>query len=113
MTEDHFRQILQTELAGFPAEYSNEIENVEICIEDTHEKDHRVLALYEGVPLTRRTPGNYFGVMPDRITFYKETICSTCESEAEVKVAVHHVLRHEVAHYFGISDDRLREMGKY
>jgi predicted Zn-dependent protease with MMP-like domain len=112
VTDERFHEIVDAELAAFPKQFSDLLENVEILIED-HNEDSNILALYRGIPLTKRTPQNYFGVMPDTITFYKSTISRHCNTEQDVIVAVHHVLRHEVAHYFGISDDRLRELGQY
>ena len=69
-----------------------------------------LLGLYEGVPLTSRTTG-YSGVLPDRITIYRQAICAACWSESEVAEQVRRTVIHEVAHHFGIDDDRLRELG--
>lgn len=77
--------------------------------------DHRspaggLLGLYEGVPLTERE--SYGGlVMPDRITIYRQSILDMCASEEEVVEEVRRTVVHEVAHHFGIDDDRLTELG--
>ena len=69
-----------------------------------------LLGLYEGVPLTSRTTG-YAGVLPDRITIYRQAISSICQTEQEVAVQVRKTVIHEVAHHFGIDDRRLHELG--
>ncbi len=69
-----------------------------------------LLGLYQGVPLTSRTT-NYAGVLPDRITIYRRAICAACRTEEEVADQVRRTIIHEVAHHFGIDDDRLRELG--
>ena len=69
-----------------------------------------LLGLYQGVPLTSRT-SSYAGVLPDRITIYRKAICAICRTESEVAEQVRRTVIHEVAHHFGIDDDRLRELG--
>jgi predicted Zn-dependent protease with MMP-like domain len=69
-----------------------------------------LLGLYQGIPLTNRTT-NYAGVLPERITIYRLAICAICNSEAEVVEQVRRTVIHEVGHYFGIDDERLRELG--
>jgi len=69
-----------------------------------------LLGLYQGIPLTNRTT-NYAGVLPDRITIYRLAICAICNSETEVVEQVRQTVIHEVGHYFGIDDERLRELG--
>src|ERR1700689_460201 len=69
-----------------------------------------LLGLYEGVPLTSRTT-QYAGVLPDRITIYRQAICALCRTEDEVADQVRRTVVHEVAHHFGIDDARLRELG--
>jgi predicted Zn-dependent protease with MMP-like domain len=66
--------------------------------------------LYQGVPLTGRTTG-YAGVLPDRITIYRQAICAACQTEQEVAGQVRRTVIHEIAHHFGIGDRRLRELG--
>ena len=68
-----------------------------------------MLGLYEGVPQTRRS--RYYGmVLPDRITVFQVPIEARCRSDDEVAVAIRRVVEHEIAHHFGISDARLREI---
>ena len=70
-----------------------------------------VLGLYEGVPLTERDDYGVQGPMPDRITIYRLPICAMCVDEAEVVEQVRITVVHEVAHHFGIDDQRLHDLG--
>jgi len=71
-----------------------------------------LFGLYQGIPLTRR--GHHYGlVLPDKITIFRGPIEMTSRSDAEIRARVRHTVIHEIAHHFGISDDRLREMGAY
>ena len=96
-------------LDGLPAGLGRLMSNVAVTVE------HRpgppgLLGLYEGIPLTSRTT-QYAGVLPDRITIYHQAICALCRTEDEVAGQVRRTVVHEVAHHFGIDDDRLRELG--
>jgi predicted Zn-dependent protease with MMP-like domain len=104
-----FEQMVATALDGLPAEFAGRMKNIAVLVE--HGPGPRgLLGLYQGVPLTSRTT-NYAGVLPDRITIYHQAICAICDTEAEVVEQVRRTVIHEVGHYFGISDDRLRELG--
>jgi predicted Zn-dependent protease with MMP-like domain len=106
---DEFEQMVGKALDGLPAEFAHLIKNVAVLVE--HGPGPRgLLGLYQGVPLTSRTT-NYAGVLPDRITIYQQAICAICDTEAEVVDQVRRTVIHEVGHYFGISDQRLRELG--
>ena len=71
-----------------------------------------LLGLYQGVPLTRRGI-HYSGVLPDRITLFRVNLLRDAATEEEVRQRVRHTVVHEIAHFFGISDDRLREIDRY
>jgi predicted Zn-dependent protease with MMP-like domain len=104
-----FEQMVVTALDSLPREFADLMKNVAVLVE--HNPGPRgLLGLYEGIPLTNRTT-NYAGVLPDRITIYRLAICAICDSEAEVVEQVRRTVIHEVGHYFGISDERLRELG--
>jgi len=106
---ERFEQMVATALDGLPPEFGDRMKNVAVLVE--HGPGPRgLLGLYEGVPLTSRTT-NYAGVLPDRITIYQRAICAICDSEEEVVEQVRRTVIHEVGHYFGISDARLRELG--
>lgn len=107
---ERFEQIVADALDSLPADLGKAMENVAVLVEN-HSPGHRLFGLYEGIPLTKRGPESYAGVMPDRITLYQQEICSVCSTEAEVVAQVRKTVIHEVAHYFGISDARLSELG--
>jgi predicted Zn-dependent protease with MMP-like domain len=85
--------------------------NVAVLVEDMGSSPN-LLGLYTGVPLTQRTT-NYAGFLPDRITIYRLPIISRCQDFGQVIESVRHTVIHEVAHHFGISDERLVELGAY
>ncbi|MGH3113179.1 MAG: metallopeptidase family protein [Gaiellaceae bacterium] len=82
---------------------------MQIVIED--QGSPGLLGLYQGIPQTRRDPGSYFGVLPDVITIYREPIESRARTAEELEREVRITVWHEIAHHFGISDERLRELG--
>jgi len=104
-----FEQLVADALDGLPEEFGGLMRNVAVTVEHWHGPPG-LLGLYEGVPLTSRTT-HYSGVLPDRITIYRQAICAGCWSESEVAEQVRKTVVHEVGHYFGISDARLRELG--
>jgi predicted Zn-dependent protease with MMP-like domain len=89
------------------------LDNVEILIEDDPPPDQRnLLGLYEGIPLTQRGMW-YTNVLPDRITLFRRTIQWTSRGDQqELQRVVRDTVIHEIAHYFGISDERLDELGR-
>jgi predicted Zn-dependent protease with MMP-like domain len=110
---DVFQLALEQALDGLPAEIAARIENVAIGVEEEAFGHPYRLGLYEGVPQTRRTSGYVFA-LPDRITLYRRSITRMAGDDPDaLREAVRHVLVHEIAHHFGISDDRLRELGAY
>ena len=106
---DRFEDLVATALDGLPPELGREMRNVAVTVQ--HEPGPpNLLGLYEGIPLTSRTTG-YAGVLPDRITIYQQAICEICDTEEEVADQVRRTVIHEVAHHFGIGDERLAELG--
>ncbi len=100
-------------LDGLPEWVQERLDNVEVLIEGRPPRSQPgMLGLYEGIPLTRRGSG-YFGVLPDRITLFRSSISREAFDEQELKRVVGHTVVHEIAHFFGISDDRLRELDRY
>ena len=110
VTNERFEELASEALATLPLELSSQIENLAIMVED-EAVGRSLFGLYEGIPLTKRGPTTYNGVMPDRITLYQTTICRYCNNEDEVKAQIRKTVLHEVAHHFGISDPRLEELG--
>jgi predicted Zn-dependent protease with MMP-like domain len=104
-----FEEMVVTALDGLPEELGQLMSNVAVTVE--HDPGPPgLLGLYEGIPLTDRT-SQYAGVLPDRITIYRQAICATCRTEQEVADEVRRTVIHEIAHHFGIDDDRLDELG--
>ncbi|HEY1664795.1 MAG TPA: metallopeptidase family protein [Trebonia sp.] len=106
---ERFEEMVASALDGLPADLGRLMSNVAVTVEQ-RPGPPGLLGLYEGVPLTSRTTG-YAGVLPDRITIYRQAICATCQTEQEVADQVRRTVIHEVAHHFGIDDARLRELG--
>jgi predicted Zn-dependent protease with MMP-like domain len=104
-----FEEMVATAMDGLPEELGKLIQNVAVTVEHGPGPPG-LLGLYQGVPLTSRT-SQYSGVLPDRITIYRRAICAICRTEEEVADQVRRTVIHEVGHYFGIDDNRLRELG--
>jgi predicted Zn-dependent protease with MMP-like domain len=79
-------------------------------VADRNAEEPELLGLYEGVALTERD-SNYAGSLPDTITIYSESLLEICDTEADVIEEVAITVIHEIAHHFGIDDDRLHELG--
>ena len=109
--EDTFGQLVEAALDSIPPELGRLMRNVAVVVEDMGASPN-LLGLYHGVPLTERTT-NYAGFLPDRITIYRLPIIRRCRDLQGVVDSVRHTVIHEVAHHFGISDERLEELGAY
>jgi predicted Zn-dependent protease with MMP-like domain len=96
-------------VAGLPRAIAEQIRNVAFGIDDGA-ADLDLLGLYEGVPLTSRT-GHYSLALPDTITIFRLPILLRCTTREDVFDAVEVTVKHEIGHYFGISDHRLHELG--
>jgi predicted Zn-dependent protease with MMP-like domain len=81
-----------------------------VLIADRHPDEADLLGLYEGVALTERD-SNYAGSLPDTITIYRDALLDICDDDDEVVEEVKVTVVHEIAHHFGIDDDRLHELG--
>jgi len=122
MDREAFAALVAKAVANLPADFLAEMDNVDVTVSDLPTpgqvrkarlgRGRMLLGLYEGVPLTQRG-ANYQLVLPDKITLFRLPIEESCADESQIPAEIERVLRHEVAHYFGISDDRLREMGRY
>jgi len=108
---ERFEVLVGQALDTIPDELAFHMENVAVFVEDMGDSPN-LLGLYEGIPLTDRTPLTYGGmVMPDRITIYRKPILWRAGSEDEVVRQVRITVIHEVGHHFGIDDERLHELG--
>jgi predicted Zn-dependent protease with MMP-like domain len=104
-----FEDMVVAALDSLPEDLGRLMRNVAVTVEHGPGPPG-LLGLYQGIPLTSRT-SQYAGVLPDRITIYRQAICAICGSEAEVVEQVRRTVIHEVAHHFGIDDARLTELG--
>ena len=106
-----FEELVGEALDTVPEELAALMDNCVVLVEEEPPPgDHTLLGLYEGVPLTERD-GAYTMALPDRITIFRGPILRVCSTEAEVVDEVRITVVHEIAHHFGIDDDRLHELG--
>lgn len=120
--DQDFEGLVAQALDDLPEVFRERLENVEIVVEEWPDRQTLrvagvnqpadLLGFYHGIPLTERSQG-YNLVLPDRISIYRRPILMQCRTREEVRAMVQHVVRHEIAHYFGLDDDRLREIGAY
>ena len=106
-----FEKLVVDELDLLPDEMVEGLENVVFVTEDRPEDGSLdLLGLYDGVDLTRR--GNYgFGELPDRIILYREPLLAVATDLGDLKDQIHVTLVHEIAHFYGIDDDELHDLG--
>lgn len=119
-----FSELVAAALASVPDEFREALENIQIDVEEwatdeellavgmgPEDRGH-LLGLYHGVPLTGRS--SQYSAMPDRITIYQRPVEAASEGDpVEIARQVRHTVIHELAHYYGIDDDRLEELGAY
>ena len=119
MDRERFEWLVAKAVEDLPAEFLNGLQNVDIVVEDHPTarqavraglgREYTLLGLYEGVPRTRRS-AHYGMVLPDKITIFQKPIEARCSSEARIIAEIERVVKHEIAHHFGISDARLRQI---
>ncbi|WP_369822293.1 metallopeptidase family protein [Saccharomonospora sp. CUA-673] len=105
-----FEELVSEALDQLPPEFAAAMDNVVVLVEEHDEHEPDILGLYHGVALTDRGH-DYGGVLPDRISIYRQPILAICHSEQDVVEEVKITVVHEVAHHFGIDDRRLHELG--
>ena len=111
MSRARFEELVTAALDDVPEELAALVDNCVVLVEDDPPAgDPDLLGLYVGTPLTERDSG-YTMVMPDRITIFRNPTLAMCESEDEVVEEVAITVVHEIAHHFGIDDERLHELG--
>ena len=119
LTRKEFEELVVLALRRLPKFFKKKMENVDVVVEDRASRDllsetglkspFELLGLYQGIPLDRR--GFYYGnVLPDKITLFQIPIESMCQTKEEVEEKVRGVVIHEVGHYFGLDDEKLREL---
>jgi len=112
MTREDFEMAVSEGLDLVPADLAAQMDNVVVLVEDdAPTEDPELLGLYEGVPLTERDHMWAAGALPDRITIFRNPTLAICDTRDDVVEEVAVTVVHEIAHHFGIDDDRLHELG--
>ncbi|MFS0695984.1 metallopeptidase family protein [Streptomyces nitrosporeus] len=112
MTREEFEELVSLALDRVPPELMRLMDNVAVFVEEEpqYPEDRDLLGLYEGTPLTERGEW-YAGVLPDRITVYRGPTLRMCKTREDVVAETEITVVHEIAHHFGIDDERLHELG--
>jgi predicted Zn-dependent protease with MMP-like domain len=121
MDRQRFEQLVAAAVESLPKEFLARLENIDVVVEDEPtrtqlrrsrmRRGETLLGLYEGVPRTQRS--TFYGLVPpDKITIFQKPIEAICPGDDEVKKEIQRVVRHEIAHHFGISDARLSQLEK-
>ncbi|MCI0475165.1 MAG: metallopeptidase family protein [Anaerolineales bacterium] len=122
MTHQEFERLVEQTLSELPADLHRHIANVAFVVEELADDETLDLAdvddpydlfgFYHGIPLTERTH-DYGLVLPDKISIYRQPILREGRTDSEISELIRRTVRHEIAHYFGIDDERLEELGAY
>ncbi len=107
---DRFDELVADALDLIPGKLAEAMDNVVVLVEPRNPENPELLGLYEGVALTMRDT-HYSGMLPDRITIYRDALLDICSDEQQVVEEVAVTVVHEVAHHFGIPEHRLHELG--
>ena len=120
MDRERFEWLVAKAVENLPEEFHARLENIDVVVADRptptqlaavrRRRGETLLGLYEGVPITRRSR-HYGMVVPDKITIFQKPIEAICDNDAKVIAEIQRVVLHEIAHHFGISDARLRQLG--
>ncbi|MGD2065455.1 MAG: metallopeptidase family protein [Dehalococcoidia bacterium] len=119
MQREKFEALVAKAIDNLPPEFQRKLENVDIVVEDwptrgqlrqvKHRHPAQLLGLYQGVPQTRR--GRRYGlVLPDKISIFQKPIEESCRFDREIAVTIEEVVRHEIAHHFGLDDKTLHQI---
>jgi len=119
MQRQLFETIVNRVIEELPSEFRSRLENVDVLVEDWPSPKQlrqlglrhntELLGLYEGIPQTRRGSG-YSLVLPDKITIFQKPIEAKCRSDRQIETEIGNVVRHEIAHHFGIGDETLHRI---
>ena len=121
MDRERFEWLVARAVEDLPEEFLTRLENIDVVVEDYPtpgqlreaglKHGETLLGLYEGVPQTER--GRHYGLVPpDKITIFQRSIEARCRHDGEISAEIRRVVKHEIAHHFGISDARLRQIEK-
>jgi predicted Zn-dependent protease with MMP-like domain len=112
LTAEEFEEAVADALDDIPADLLALMNNVVFLVEDEPpSEDPELLGVYDGTPLTERTDGWASGALPDRITIFRGPTLRLCQTRQEVRDEVAVTVVHEIAHHFGIDDQRLHDLG--
>ena len=112
MSREQFEDAVSEALDRIPGDLARMMNNVVVLVEDDPpDGDSDLLGLYEGTPLTERDGWWAAGSLPDRITIFRNPTLAACDTAEEVVEEVRVTVVHEIAHHFGIDDERLHELG--
>jgi len=121
MDRERFEELVAKAIETLPDEFLSRLENIDVVVEDYPTKSQlasvglrrgqTLLGLYEGVPLTKRS-SHYGLVPPDKITIFQKPIEAKCRYNAEITAEIQRVVKHEIAHHFGIGDARLEQIDR-
>jgi len=121
MDRDSFERLVAQAVDDLPEWFLERLENVDVIVDDQPtpqqmrslglERGETLLGLYEGVPRTERG-GHYGLVPPDKITIFQRSIEAKCRYGGSISAEIQKVVKHEIAHHFGISDARLHQLEK-
>jgi predicted Zn-dependent protease with MMP-like domain len=119
MEREKFEALVARAIENLPPEFKRKLENVDIVVEDwptlgqlgqaKHIHPTQLLGLYHGVPQTRRGRG-YELVLPDKISIFQKPIEAQCRFGDEIEAKIEEVVRHEIAHHFGLDEETLRKI---
>ncbi len=111
MTREEFEEAVRDALDQIPEEFARRMGNVVVLVEDdAPPEDPTLLGYYDGVPLTERTHWG-IGELPDRILVFRNPTLEICDTREDVVEEVTITVVHEIAHFFGIDDKKLHELG--
>jgi predicted Zn-dependent protease with MMP-like domain len=120
MDREKFEELVDKAVKSLPKEFLDRLDNIDVLVDDQPtisqlrkaklKSNQTLLGLYEGIPQTRRN-SSYGMVLPDKITVFQKTIEAKCRNDDEIVVEIERVVKHEIAHHFGIGDARLHELG--
>ena len=110
MSDEHFEELVSEALDEIPVELACAIDNVVVLVEPRHDEEPELLGLYQGIALTERD-SHYAGSLPDTISIYRDAILDICDTDDDVVHEVLVTVVHEIAHYFGIEEERLHQLG--
>lgn len=112
MSRDIFDRTIERTLAELPAQFRDLLDNVQVIVDRQNDEEPDLYGLYEGVPLTERMAGSEDFREPDRVFVYRRPLFEDFgDDPLELAREIRVTLLHELAHYFGIDDDRLAELG--